>query len=434
MTNGNGKRLILRNGTLIDGSGAAPIANDTIVIEGGYITSVGAPPAHIAQSNDPAIEIVDATGQYIMPGMIDGHCHLSLHQGALRGVRYPASAEFCTIWAMRAAARTLHAGVTSISCPGGKWFVDVTVRDAVRGGLIEGPRIFCGGRALTPYGGIFDGEPAWQKPAPQSAGALCNTVDEYVTEVRRQCKHGVDLIKVADSDLGEAQTVAPEELSSVVTEAHRRNVRVCVHARGAGAVRTAAQASVDWIFHADLATDEDLDAVAAAGIPIIPTFAANFVAIEHGAEFGVGQALRDTLKWQMEVAVNTMIEARKRGIPILIGTDSGNAFAFQHGRFHAYEAEIFVKHLGFSPMDAILASTRDNAVTVGLEGKLGIIGPGKIADIILLDADPLGDITRLRPEHLTAVIKDGQIVPAEERGFLPLPQEPRRAGGPLASW
>src|SRR5579872_7041282 len=99
MASGNGRRLMIRNGTLIDGSGAPPTANDAILIEDGVIASVGALPEGIAKRNDPP-EVIDATGRFIMPGMIDGHCHLSLHQGAPQGIRYPASAEFSTIWAM----------------------------------------------------------------------------------------------------------------------------------------------------------------------------------------------------------------------------------------------------------------------------------------------------------------------------------------------
>ena len=132
-------RLLIENGVLIDGTGAAPVENATIVVEGNRIASVGsAMPAQLADT------LIDATGKYILPGLIDAHCHLSLHQGALPGVKYTSSAEFCALWAARVLGKILNAGVTGIAVPGGKWFADVMVRDAVAGGMLEGPRITTG--------------------------------------------------------------------------------------------------------------------------------------------------------------------------------------------------------------------------------------------------------------------------------------------------
>src|SRR5204863_1058189 len=128
------------------------VANTAIVIEGNKIAAIGALPPGAEQGAD----VLDAAQQWIMPGMIDGHVHISSHQGALPGVRFTSTPEYATLWCARIVGKILNAGVTGISVPGGKWFVDAAVRDAVVGGMIEGPRIFCAGRALTPYGGIFD--------------------------------------------------------------------------------------------------------------------------------------------------------------------------------------------------------------------------------------------------------------------------------------
>src|SRR5262249_14441247 len=140
------------------------------------------------------------------------------------------------------AQKVLRAGVTSISVPGGTWFTDVAVRDAIKLGLIEGPPISCARRMIVTYGSIQDEEPSWVGRLEHSIGGLCNTAAEMVTEVRRQCKHGVNFIKMADSRSGESQTIAKEEIAAVVSEAHRRNARVAIHSRGSASTRAAAEA------------------------------------------------------------------------------------------------------------------------------------------------------------------------------------------------
>ena len=119
-------RLLIENGALIDGTGAAPVENALIVVEGNRIARVGS-----AMPARPDDTVIDATGKYILPGLIDAHCHLSLHQGALPGVKYTSSAEFCALWAARVLGKILSAGVTGITVPGGKWFADVTARRVV---------------------------------------------------------------------------------------------------------------------------------------------------------------------------------------------------------------------------------------------------------------------------------------------------------------
>jgi imidazolonepropionase-like amidohydrolase len=422
------RRLIIKNGTLIDGTGKPPAPNGAIIVEKNVITHVGtASPILPPRSGD---EVIDASGQFIMPGLIDGHVHLSSHQGAAPGIRFTNTPEFAALWTARIVSRVLHAGVTGISVPGGKWFVDATVREAVNGGMIEGPRIFCAGRALTPYGGIFDGSnPVTGEGSDDSVGVLCNTRDDYIRETRRQCKRGVDMIKIADSYWGDTQTVAREEIAAVVGEAHRRGVRVSIHARGSGSTRDAALAGVDWIFHADRATDEDLDAVAAAGVPIMPVFAQCQIITELTEAEGFDRGMRDRVKAQLELNFRAIQKARARGIEILVGTDSGNAAAFEHGLHHGLEAEILVREIGMSPMEVLVAYTSRNAKVIGLEGRVGAIAPGMLADIIVWKKSPLEDITVLqRPaELLSTVIKDGRVIEQEAEGFRKLHPEPVRA-------
>lgn len=415
--------IVIRNGTLIDGSGAAARRNDAIVVEGNRIKHIGALPPDVALDDRRNVTVIDAAGQWIMPGLIDAHCHVSYGYPTIKGEgkgRGTTRPEFSTLKAARSVQKVLRSGVTGLSVPGGTWFTDVGVRDAIKLGLMDGPRMYVAGRMIVTYGCIEDDEPSWEGTPDHSIGKLCNTADEMVTEVRRQGKHGVNFIKMADSRSGESQMLAREEIAAVVAEAHRRNLRVGIHSRGAGSTRAAAEAGVDWIIHADLATDRDLDAVAKAGMPIIPTATFLAMVVELGQKVGAEQVQLDInrMKRHFDLLCELMHKARKLGIKLLVGTDTGNNTFMRYGEVHAKELEIFVKYGGYSPLEAIKAATCDNAYAIGLEGQLGEIAPGKFADLIMLDRDPLADITVLQGgKHLTHVIKDGKLVdlaPREE--------------------
>lgn len=415
--------IVVRNGTLIDGSGAAARRNDTIVIEGNRIKHIGALPPDIALDDRRNVAVIDAAGQWIMPGLIDAHCHVSYGYPTIKGEgkgRGTTRPEFSTLKAACSVQKVLRSGVTGISVPGGTWFTDVGVRDAIKLGLMDGPRMFVAGRMIVTYGCIEDDEPSWEGTPDHSIGKLCNTAAEMVTEVRRQGKHGVNFVKMADSRSGESQMLAREEITAVVAEAHRRNLRVGIHSRGAGSTHAAAEAGVDWIIHADLAGDRDLEAVAKAGMPIIPTATFLAMVVELGQKVGAEQVQLDInrMKRHFDLLCELMHKARKLGIKLLVGTDTGNNTFMRYGEVHAKELEIFVKYGGYSPLEAIKAATHDNAYAIGLEGQVGELAPGKLADMIVLDRDPLADIAVLQGgKHLTHVIKDGKLVdlaPREE--------------------
>src|SRR5262249_33614769 len=155
-------------------------------------------------------------------------------EGKGKGTAQP---EFSKLKPARSEQKVLRSGVTSISVPGDTWVTDVGVRDAITLALLEGARLYVAGRMSVPYGCSEDDEPSWEGTPDHSVGKLCNTADEMVTEVRRQSKHAVNFIKMADSRSGESQMLAKEEITAVVAEAHRRNLRVGIHSRGAGATR-----------------------------------------------------------------------------------------------------------------------------------------------------------------------------------------------------
>jgi imidazolonepropionase-like amidohydrolase len=266
---------------------------------------------------------------------------------------------------------------------------------------------------IATYGSIEDEDPSWVGTPEHSLGVLCNNADEMVTEVRRQGKHGVDFVKLADSRSGDTQCLSQAEMSAVVAEAHRRNLRVAIHSRGAGSTRDAAHAGVDWIIHADLATNEDLETVAAAGVRVMPT--ATFVErlLVWGREAGqdVVQIDLSQIEQRMEKMGVMLQKLRALGITVLCGTDSGNYEWMPFGELHANEADILVRYGGYSPMQAIVACTRNNAFALGLEDDLGTVEKGKLADVIIINRDPVADISVLKGgAHLSAIIKDGKIV------------------------
>ena len=390
MSDSESKTLVIRNGTLIDGSGAAAAANTAVVIQGNRISSVGELPGGVNLEDADKVDVIDATGQWIMPGLIDGHCHLSFGMPAVQGyasARGTVNPGFSAIRAAKNAQTILRSGVTSVSIPGGTWFIEVGLRDAINAGLIEGPRIYTAGRFIITYGSIADSEPSWVGAPEHTYGVLANNVTDMITEVRRQPKHGVDFIKLADSTWGDTQTIAKEEIAAVVEEAHRRNARIAIHSRGAGSTQAAAEAGVDWIMHADLATERELYAVAEAGVRIMPTMTFLFEALEVGKEKGRSDAELDIIKRNADNAVTVLQTARSLGVQVMAGTDTGNSPVMPYGVLHAHEAEVMVKFGGYTPLEAITASTKDNAYSVGMEGELGVIESGKLADLLILDAE-----------------------------------------------
>jgi imidazolonepropionase-like amidohydrolase len=213
--------------------------------------------------------------------------------------------------------------------------------------------------------------------------------------------------------------LAKEEIAAVAAEAHRRKLRVAIHSRGAGSTRAAAEAGVDWIVHADLATESDLAAVAKAGIPILPTATFLWRVIEEGTRVGAEQVQLDVnrMKRHFDNIVSLMQRSKELGIKLLLGTDSGNNPFMPFGELHAKEAEILVTYGGFSSLEAISCATKGNAFAVGLDGQVGEISAGKLADVIVLKKDPVADITVLQGgRHLAHVIKDGRVIDLSRLG------------------
>jgi len=410
------KTTLIKNGTVIDGTGKAALKNASVLVKDNKIAAVGTD-----IKADPSAKVVDAGGKTIMPALIDGHCHISY--GDVRTQEesdISASREYRAIRGVWNAQKVLRAGVTSFADPGSTCMVSVAVRDAIYSGMFDGPRIFAAGPFLTSYNGIADYFPTWVN-IPTGIGVLTNTLPEMITEVRKQVKEGVDLIKVAASgDISnptagaDTSSLSLEELVAVAKETHRLGRKITAHARAGLSAADCSRAGFDWVMHGTLMNDEHLDVLLKNNTPLMPSLTYLTNAVDFGKDCSLSQSMIDGCKWELERAIPILSKAHKAGLPLLIGSESGFAL-IPYGHWHARELETYVKYLGFSPMEAIVAATKLNSVTVGLSGKIGTLEPDMLADVLIVDGDPLANIAVLQDlSKIKAIMKDGVFVDLDQ--------------------
>jgi imidazolonepropionase-like amidohydrolase len=412
------------NGMLIDGSGAPPRPLAWLEMDRGRVVSLQPAGAAAAPLPAGAAIALDAAGCTVMPGLIDAHCHLSY--GDARSIEEQdlyASAEYRALRAAFHAGKVLRAGVTSVSDPGGSWNVAVAVRDAIRAGMFEGPRISAAGRYLTTATGLADYFPSWVGEVPSGVGALTHDLAQMLTEVRRQVKNGVDFVKVAAS--GESPLMTPgggsvpafrrEELAVIVDEAHRLGRRVAAHARSGVAVLDCIDAKMDWIMHGDYMTRAQCDRLAASGIPLCPTltFLANIA--DYGHLVGCSAPRIDRVRRNYETALDVLRHAHGAGVTLMAGTDTGFAVT-PFGEWHARELELFVEQIGMTPLQAITCATKNSGFAVDPD-EVGTLAPGKWADVLVVAGDPSRDIRLLQDKSaIRAIFKAGVAVNLATRG------------------
>ena len=388
------------------------IDDGTVIFEGDLIAWAG-PSEEIPHqfSTVEADNVLDAGGATVMPGLVDGHMHISFGEprteeelyiytpSAYRAIRAAASSE-----------RVLLAGVTSACDPGGPTGIAPAVRDATEAGLIQGPRLAAAGRQITTQQGIGDTLPRWVGIDESSFGALVRGRDELLDEIRNQVKDGVDMIKIAGSGPGTTEWGAfrLEELELAVSEAHRLGRPIAMHARSRQSVADAVAAGVDWIMHASYMDTETLETVVEKGIPILPALTLLVNSLEAG---GMHPHVRDAIASELDAAVSILSKAHEMGAVLMAGSESGFAMT-PYGQWHTREIELFVSHLGMTDSKALLAMTRDAAVSVpGLTERIGTLSPGKYADVLIVDGRPDENVSVLSESaRLLAIIKGGKVV------------------------
>ena len=396
--NDSGTDLLLSNGRIVDGLGNQPFAG-SVLVEAGRISRVLT--ADEVVDLPGSVHRVDVDGMTIMPGLIDSHCHISFDEPSSNDELFFHRREgLAAIIAARNVQRLLRAGVTGFMDPDSLGEIGIDLRDAVEAGIIHGPRMSVGGNALLTSVGGTAGR-LLPDEGRRGYGKIVAGRDEIVAEVRRQVKNGVDWIKVHVTGLaprmrcqGELQVWSYDELRLVADTAHELGIPVTGHCRGASSIRDAARAGFDLILHATYMDDEALEAVVEAGVPIVPTFAFQANLADYGEEVGASPSLQALFKSEISASAVMLKRAFDAGVKLLCGTESGFSIT-PYGEWHYRELEVFVKDIGLTSLEAIKAATSDNAIALQLEGETGAIEKGRLADIIVVDGDPVADVTVL---------------------------------------
>lgn len=386
-------KTFLTGCTLIDGTGAPPRANCTIEIENARISAIhkGRP-----ETAPEGSRVIDVAGKFLLPGFWEVHAHLGDLIPDPHNYLATESIQDYAIRAGRNAMDALRAGITAVRTVGDAAFVDVAWKRAFEMGVMAGPRLFVSTRAISITGGHGHG----------TLGALeADGPWEVVKNVRDNLKHGADWIKLmvtggimtAGQSLGEPQlTVA--EIEAAVEAAHARGKKVAVHAWGAEGVKRALRAGVDSVEHG-LLDEEAVELFLKTGAFYVPTicctqddaFIDELPAFQIEKARAAAEAHRGGLKLAM-----------KAGLKICCGSDSTPI-----NEFNKRELEFLVK-CGMSPLDAIVCATKTSAQLCGAIDKVGTIEVGKLADITVLEEDPLADISAVRKVAL--VMKEGRLI------------------------
>ena len=409
--------ILLRDVTLIDGTGAQPRTGVDIFIEQGRIANIG---EHLIAAE--GTEVLELEGYTALPGFIDAHVHLTFTapanyaEGVVREMRDHdadrALRGVSNAWA------TLAAGFTTVRNVGGS-FADRALRDAIDAGTVPGPRMLVANHAITITGGHCDDTHGYQPevlPTLQDYRAgVADSPDEVRKAVRYQIKHGADVIKVcatagvmsSGDTVGVPQMTTPE-LRVAVEEAHRYGLKVAAHAHGNEGIRDAIGAGVDSVEHGSMLDDETVGMMKAQGTFLVPTLSAGeyvLRAAEAGTLSSASAVKARAIAPRMQ---ESFAMAHAAGVRIVLGSDAG---VFPHGT-NGHEFVLMVA-AGMSPMDAIVAGTTEAAALLG-RADVGRVAEGTHADLVIVKGDPLADITLL--ERPAGVLKGGVVYVHPLRG------------------
>jgi imidazolonepropionase-like amidohydrolase len=417
----------VRCGTLFTGDANDARRDATIGIDAaGAVSFVcdtdAAPPVAVHDT------VLDYSGLFVMPGLLDVHTHLAYGNAkSEEDIDLYQPMEFRALRGLFFAQKVVAAGYTSICAPGDAGQISLSVRNAINFGLFEGPRVTAAGRYLTTRQGLTDWYPTWIGVPDTSIGRLVTTKDEAIEEIRVQVKNGVDCIKLAMDGVQtrpDGELIAAfnqDETTTMVTEAHRLGKKVVVHARGREATLYSARAGVDLIFHAYYLDDECIDAMLKSGSAIGPTmtFPRNIIDFTQPFEPAATKGRISVVEQEYITACENLQKARRAGVPMMTGTDSGFAVT-PYGEWHAMELEIFVRDLGFTPAEALRAATSVTAGFMAQGTRIGVLEAGRFADFIAVDGSPLENIAILQDKgRIKHVHIAGQRMQIPERGYDP---------------
>ncbi len=403
--------IVIENCDVIDGMGNPPRRAVDVVIEENRISAISPVGERVARATHDGELHIDGAGKTVMPGLIDAHCHMTYGESMTQEEQdIFTGVEGRTLRAAWNVQKVLAAGVTGVSQPGGSYFIGVAVRDGIADGHVTGPRMTSAGRYITTSNGLTDWYPDDAGAVEGSIGIRCNTLDEMIAEVRRQVKNGVDFIKLADSPYGEYQSFRDEELVAIANLAHQLQRRCTIHARGNAEVNAAARAGFDWIMHGNVMTRETVELLAETQIPLVPTILLLEMWAVYGPAIGSPRTIVDGCRRMLEKTMDSLHMAHEVGVNFVIGTDTGFAMT-PYGEWHAKELELLMKYGGLSELEAIQAGTFNAGLVLNLEGKVGAIAPGMLADLLIVAGDPSEDIAILQDrDRIETIILDGEII------------------------
>jgi imidazolonepropionase-like amidohydrolase len=424
--------ILFRNASVLDGTGTDPFAGD-VLVEGNRIAAVA-----VAGSVTPPLgaEVLDCAGATLMPGMVEPHAHLSFLDAASPHAFTAMPVEEHLLHTLRHARLYLDQGFTACySAAATKPRLDVVVRDAIRAGGFPGPRLLAASVQLTVTGGVGDLREPHLDPGEAMYTRPCDGQIEFRKAAREACRDGVDILKIVPS--GDTSTPAipsgqtlmtDDEVAAVADVARRYGRRVAAHARSAESVKLCLRHGVEAIYHASYADEEARDMLEAekARVFVAPALGVTYTRLHEAGQYGLPptEAAKARIARDLEATVECMRDLRRRGVRVLPGGDYGFLWN-PHGR-NARDLEHFVGLLGFTPMEAITAATKWGGEIMGLPGELGQVRNGFLADLLLVDGDPLKDIRILQDAgRLIAIMKDG--------GFHKAPPPGRAARGRAAA-
>jgi len=401
--------VAIKAARLIDGTGAAPIANAVVIVTNNTITAAGSNLAVPAGAR--VIDLGDAT---LMPGIIDAHTHLVGRVLGEAGWNDSAVRDFDGYIAIRAvpnAEATLMAGVTTVRNVGAPAFDDIALRQAIDEGFVRGPRMQTAGHAIGITGGHCDDngfKPGLLDRGPRDG--VANGPDEIRAAVRNQVKYGADVIKVcatggvlSEGDAVGATQYSFEELKALVDEAKKLDRRVAAHAHGTDGIKLAVRAGVTSIEHGSFMDDEAAKMMAERGTFYVPTMYAGET-VEKAAKSGVLKGQRAEKALAAAAAMRNAVKlAIANHVTLAMGTDAG---VEPHGT-NMREVELFVEWGGLTPLQAINIATMNSAKLLGWDKRIGSIEKGKLADIIAAPGDVATDIHKL--ERVSFVMKNGVV-------------------------